>query len=74
MKQTTIVGNIGRDAVCREGDGGHKFVSFSVAYGERKTGETDEQGNRSMADIRFGPADYGGMSGRRSDFSQGQKH
>lgn len=45
MKQTTIVGNIGRDAVCREGDGGHKFVSFSVAYAERKTGETDEQGN-----------------------------
>ena len=40
MKQTTIVGNIGRDAVCREGDGGHKFVSFSVAYAERK-----EQGN-----------------------------
>lgn len=36
MKQTTIVGNIGRDAVCREGDGGHKFVSFSVAYAERK--------------------------------------
>lgn len=31
-------------------------------------------GRRSMADIRFGPADYGGMSGRRSDFSQGQKH
>lgn len=45
MKQTTIVGNIGRDAVCREGDGGHKFVSFSVAYAERKTDETDEQGN-----------------------------
>ena len=45
MKQTTIVGNIGRDAVCREGDGGHKFVSFSVAYAERKTNETDEQGN-----------------------------
>ena len=45
MKQTTIVGNIGRDAVCREGDGGHKFVSFSVAYAERKPGETDEQGN-----------------------------
>ncbi len=45
MKRTTIVGNIGRDAVCREGDGGHKFVSFSVAYAERKTGETDEQGN-----------------------------
>lgn len=39
MKQTTIVGNIGRDAVCREGDGGHKFVSFSVAYAERKTGK-----------------------------------
>ena len=32
-------------AVCREGDGGHKFVSFSVAYAERKTNETDEQGN-----------------------------
>lgn len=45
MKQTTIVGNIGRDAVCREGDGGHKFVSFSVAYAERKTNDTDEQGN-----------------------------
>lgn len=45
MKQTTIVGNIGRDAVCREGDGGRKFVSFSVAYAERRTGETDEQGN-----------------------------
>ena len=45
MKRTTIVGNIGRDAVCREGDGGHKFVSFSVAYAERKTNETDEQGN-----------------------------
>lgn len=45
MKRTTIVGNIGRDAECREGDGGHKFVSFSVAYAERKTNETDEQGN-----------------------------
>lgn len=45
MKKTTIVGNIGRDAVCREGDGGHKFVSFSVAYAERKTDAKDEQGN-----------------------------
>ena len=45
MKQTTIAGNIGRDAVCSEDDDGHKFVSFSVAYAERKTGETDEQGN-----------------------------
>lgn len=45
MKSTTIVGNIGRDAVCRVGDGGHKFVTFSVAYAERKTDATDEQGN-----------------------------
>lgn len=45
MKKITIVGNIGKDAVCREGDGGHKFVSFSVAYAERKTDARDEQGN-----------------------------
>ena len=45
MKRTTIVGNIGRDAVCREGDGGHKFVSFSVAYGSRPTNVKDAQGN-----------------------------
>lgn len=36
MKKTIIVGNIGNPAVCREATGGHKFVSFSVAYSERE--------------------------------------
>lgn len=45
MKKITIVGNIGKDAVCREGRDGHKFVTFSVAYAERQTDEKDEQGN-----------------------------
>ena len=39
MKRITITGNLGKDAECREGQGGHKFVSFSVAYAERKTGK-----------------------------------
>ena len=30
MKRITITGNLGKDAECREGQGGHKFVSFSV--------------------------------------------
>ena len=37
MKRITITGNLGKDAECREGQGGHKFVSFSVAYAERDT-------------------------------------
>lgn len=45
MKRTTIVGNLGRDAECREAGGGHKFITFIVAYAERETGEKDEQGN-----------------------------
>lgn len=43
MKKTIIVGNLGKDAECREGKGGHKFVTFSVAYGKRET--TDSAGN-----------------------------
>ena len=38
-------GDTGGDALAGGGDGGHKFVSFSVAYAERKTNDTDEQGN-----------------------------
>ena len=45
MKRITITGNLGKDAECREGQGGHKFVSFSVAYAERDTDAKDEQGN-----------------------------
>ena len=44
MKRITITGNLGKDAECREGQGGHKFVSFSVAYAERDTDAKDEQG------------------------------
>ena len=42
MKRITITGNLGKDAECREGQGGHKFVSFSVAYAERDTDAKDE--------------------------------
>lgn len=44
MKRITIVGNIGREATCREAQG-HKFVTFSIAYAERVTDAKDDQGN-----------------------------
>ena len=45
MKRITIIGNLGKDAECGEGQGGPIVVSVSVAYAERDTDAKDEQGN-----------------------------